>query len=268
MAERFVKIPMRLFADDMWKERRELSKFEAFIWLLLHKAWEPMDVMFGGRMVGVGVNECAVSVRYLARQWSWSEKKVRTYLRHLCDLGLVDINMKDRTTIIRVGAHKRAQQGHTKRHTEKNDNQEVTEREGTPKGTEKGTPRAHNILDKIDKLDNIYISHNIRARVSDEVDQMRSDTAWVELVCMRFRASPLVVLGALKEFQMDMECRAVEGHESLADAKSHFVSWYQKKREKENGNGKIIGNDARREEERQQRLQSYAARVERVRRGE
>ena len=266
MAERFVKIPMRVFADDMWKARRELSKFEAFIWLLLHKAWEPCDVAFGGKLFGVGVNECVVSVRYLAMQWDWSEKKVRMYLRHLTDTGMIDVRTSDRATIINVGAHQRAHKGHTRGHTKDNDTQAVSEEEGTPKGTQ----RAHQRAQDIDNIDNIYISttSTTRARISDEIAEMKKDVPWLEMVCMRFHVAPDVLSGMLTDFEMDCQCRRVDGHESLKDAMAHFVSWCQKRKEKENGQSKFIGYDERREQERQQRLQSYAAFVERIRNSE
>ena len=258
MAGGFLKLPMTVFASDMWRERRPFSRFEAVVWLYLHQQWEPVQITYGNRVGVIDAGECAVTIRGMACRFGWSEKKVRVFLDTIVADGIATVRHDVNKTIVRLQGHTK---GHSLGHTFAIDNQQITPTEGTPNGTPKGTHLQDNILQ-----DNIYSSSSTRAR--EEIESLKNDSSWVEITCMRFHMSPDGLFLALDDFADDCLCRGIDSHAGARDLKSHFISWQSKRNSNNNnGNGKIIGHDAQREQERQTRLRGYAELVANRHRG-
>jgi hypothetical protein len=68
--------------EDHWlnRERRSLSRFEAWIFLLWHASYEERTVSLRGNLYHLKRGDVLWSQRELARQWRWSEKKLRGFL--------------------------------------------------------------------------------------------------------------------------------------------------------------------------------------------
>ena len=120
-----------------------------------------------------------------------------------------------------------------------------------------------------DDDDDIFVSSSSSPpTIKEEIKEMLSDNSWLtdvgKLLCLDIPT----LKASLSVFEMDCLCRGKENHKDIKDAKRHFVSWYQKRKEKEDGKSKYIGYDERRERERQARLRGYAERIARIRTGE
>jgi hypothetical protein len=218
----------------MWRERRRYSRAEAWIDIIGMRAYGTMDVMMGRCQQAIGKNECAVSVRYLAMRWGWSEKMVRSYIKYLTDRGLIETRTSNAATIIKVlrvdteGTPK----GTPKGTPNTDENQCVNDTEGTPKGTPKGT---HEIEDYIYNIispsstartysNNINIS-NTREGIDAEVGYMATSRLWRETTCMMFKISDDDLSGYLSEFAMHCKVGGMESHTDINDARKHFRDW-------------------------------------------
>lgn len=73
-----------VFADEAFSER------EAFLWLIGEAAFKPRRARVGSVVVDLERGQVAVSLRYMAARWRWSEPRVRRYLARLKKDGMID----------------------------------------------------------------------------------------------------------------------------------------------------------------------------------
>ena len=87
----FIKLSRRFFSNAMWIEARTFSGCEAWLDLIQSARFDatPRKVSIGGREVVVCRGQFAASIRFLAKRWQWSEKKVRSFLNHLKREGMI-----------------------------------------------------------------------------------------------------------------------------------------------------------------------------------
>lgn len=60
-----------------------LCEIAAWLWLIREAAWKERTVRVGRAVVDLKRGECAVSTRFLATRWKWSEAKVRRFLNKI-----------------------------------------------------------------------------------------------------------------------------------------------------------------------------------------
>ncbi len=82
-----IKVSRKVFdaehGDPFWMEEREFSRWEAWIDLIQLAAWKDSNYRTAGGVIPLKRGQFVASLRFLAKRWSWSVKKVRTYLAHL-----------------------------------------------------------------------------------------------------------------------------------------------------------------------------------------
>lgn len=84
----YIKIPRWLFEHDMWLDKRELSKAEAFLDLCQSAAWKPCSVLVNDRCFDLKPGQLIASCRYLQTRWNWkSPNRVHCFLKYLEKLG-------------------------------------------------------------------------------------------------------------------------------------------------------------------------------------
>lgn len=81
----FIKLSRRFFSNVMWNEARTFSGCEAWLDLIQSARFDatPRKECIGGREVVYNRGQYPASIRFLAKRWQWSEKKVRSFLEHL-----------------------------------------------------------------------------------------------------------------------------------------------------------------------------------------
>ncbi len=73
------------------------------------------------------------------------------------------------------------------------------------------------------------ISPKYSASFADEADKMKSDTIWLESVCMLFSIDTDECMKRLQAFTQHCQCEKSENpHSDINDAKRHFLSWMRK----------------------------------------
>lgn len=58
-----------------------------------------------------------------------------------------------------------------------------------------------------------------------EVEQLKANSQWMEMMCMHHRITPMTLHQRLDEFARECVCRGKNGHNGIADAQSHFCNW-------------------------------------------
>lgn len=83
-----IKLARKAFASDggdpLWLERREFSRWEAWVDVIQLAAWKPWRFVTRFGPIDLQRGEFVASLRYLADRWTWTVKKVRTWLDMLC----------------------------------------------------------------------------------------------------------------------------------------------------------------------------------------
>jgi hypothetical protein len=142
----FVKIDRRLFASEMWKERRKFSRFEAWLDILQRAAYKDTDDLKAG--------EVALSVRKTATSWGWPKTIVNRFVLKLISKGLLE--RTDKESVYKIVLDTKRD---TKRDTQNADNQDNTKKGGTPNGTKSGTPHLSYNKKDINKKGGVCLSH-------------------------------------------------------------------------------------------------------------
>lgn len=81
----YIPVSRKLFDHDFWDEKREFSRFEAWLDLIQTARFEDAETrkLIGNRYITWGRGELVASLRYLAERWGWSKNKVDCYLKLL-----------------------------------------------------------------------------------------------------------------------------------------------------------------------------------------
>lgn len=86
----FIKLHRGWRANGTLREEKPFHESEAWLWVLEHTAWKALTRTSGrGRAVHVSAGHIHVSERSLASAWGWDRKRVRRFLRRLCEANML-----------------------------------------------------------------------------------------------------------------------------------------------------------------------------------
>ena len=80
---------------------------------------------------------------------------------------------------------------------------------------------------------------NIQGDVYTEVEHLKSNSQWLEIMCMQRQLTPMVLHQKLDEFARECICRGKTGHNGLVDAQGHFCNWLSINMKQTNTNQQI-----------------------------
>lgn len=103
----FVRLSRRFFQSDFWKERREMSRAEAWLDMIATATWAPETRQVEGRCVNLQRGELAASLRYLSLRWSWSKSRVERFLSALAASGRIRDRIETGTRLITLCNYER-----------------------------------------------------------------------------------------------------------------------------------------------------------------
>lgn len=82
MSNGWLKLHRKMFNNPMWEEKREFSKFEAWIDILQMVSYTNKNKMYiSGQLCEWNRGQYPISISFLCDRWNWTPKKVRTYLK-------------------------------------------------------------------------------------------------------------------------------------------------------------------------------------------
>jgi hypothetical protein len=100
----FIPLNREIFEDPLWAEKRSLTKFEAWLYLIKEARFDytPKKQLMAGKLVTWGRGQVAASIRFLGSQWLWDKAKVHRFLKFLVSDGkiILDINKESGQTVI------------------------------------------------------------------------------------------------------------------------------------------------------------------------
>lgn len=90
--------------EDHWtfKEKRKFSKFEAWIDLLLMVNHKDKKILLGNELVTVKRGQKITSIRQLCERWSWSNNKVKNFLKLLESDGMLTAKSDTKKTVVTI----------------------------------------------------------------------------------------------------------------------------------------------------------------------
>lgn len=86
----------------LWKERRKLSKFEAWMDILLKANYKDMDIKVGKQYVKVKKGSLLTSELKLCEDWRWSRDTVRKFLNQLQSENMLLVEHTTRYTVLSI----------------------------------------------------------------------------------------------------------------------------------------------------------------------
>lgn len=151
----YIRVWRKIFDHKFWNENRELSRFEAWFWILSEARFDERETQqyIGNKVVRWGYAQIPASIRFLSEAWNWTPKKVRVFLSELKNDKSITIDNSQGINVITLCKfqlyNQEVSQG-TMKGTEEvidnyldNNNLEDSEAwQGHSKGHSKGTVRA------------------------------------------------------------------------------------------------------------------------------
>lgn len=105
-----VNVSRSLWDDTTFKDS-EMSQREAWIWLIAEASWKERVKRFGSVEIKTERGQVAVSTRFMARAWMWSEARVRRYLDMLENRRMVCRKIDAGVTVITICKYDEYQNG-------------------------------------------------------------------------------------------------------------------------------------------------------------
>ena len=159
-----INVARSLWSDPTFKDS-EVSQREAWIWLIAEASWKSRTRRFGSFVINLERAQLAVSTRFLAKAWRWSEARVRRYLDKLENQRMIQRGTDAGISVITIcnydkfqnkphvgDAGPTRQPARDRRTTDANENKgEIREKEDKEADAEDA--RAHEPENSIDGLD-------------------------------------------------------------------------------------------------------------------
>lgn len=96
----WVAIHRKITETELWRDDEPFCKRAAWVDLILVANHEERDVWMGTKTVRVERGCFLTSRAKLAARWHWSERKVRTFLESLQNLGMIELKVTNKWTAV------------------------------------------------------------------------------------------------------------------------------------------------------------------------
>ena len=210
-----------------WEWYTDGNVFRVFMHLLLTA--NPEDRKWKGIVVKRG--QVVTGRKALAEVLGLSEQQVRTALEKLKSTNEITSKTTNKFTIITICKYDsyQSKKRTTNQRNNQQDNQQIT------------TPKEY----KNNNISSSTTTTRARESVAEEVEELKEDYSWKEIVCMNRHLTPYQLDSYLDEFLGSCQEREIKNHNDLGDAKRHFVDWLTKRKQNE-GNTTDRTDDRRR----------------------
>lgn len=96
----FLRLARSFFEHPLWKEERELSRAEAWLWLLANASFASEGRWVGDCCLTLQRGEQVASVRDLSCAWRWKKHRVERFLKSLKESGMIRTESRTGKTVI------------------------------------------------------------------------------------------------------------------------------------------------------------------------
>lgn len=115
----WIKLHREVRSNWLYQEKRQFSKFEAWVDILLEVNHKDSKVLIGSELVEVKRGQTITSIRQLCGRWGWSNTKVKQFLLLLEEDGMAFVKSDTKKTVITVEKYDFYQQSEEEKTTEK-----------------------------------------------------------------------------------------------------------------------------------------------------
>jgi hypothetical protein len=174
----FLPVCRTLFNHPFWKEKREFSKLEAWLDLIVSARFEETETteLIDGKMISWTRGQLPASIRYLAQRWQWGNTKVSNFLRLLEKEQMIDRLSVKGQTILLLKNYENYNGRH--RHGQSNElavcNTEIPE-DSAKDGQKTTRRRTRDKLKKDNKEDNLYGAYS-----QEDITMFVSFQDWIQ----------------------------------------------------------------------------------------
>lgn len=109
MSKGWVKIHRQIQENFLFKERREFSKFEAWLTILLNCNHSKAEILISGQVFECGKGQSLNSIDTWAKLFNWKSGKVRTFFKLLIKQEMITTENLTKTTRLTVCNYERYQ---------------------------------------------------------------------------------------------------------------------------------------------------------------
>lgn len=165
MKNGYFVLSRKLFSSFLWEEKREYSRFEAFMYLLYHAQYgkEPRKVSIKNKILVQNRGELLRSQRRLASDWGWTPKRVNSWLKTMTKNGSIRNANETVTTRITICNYDKYQDLtnyiETQTKPEGNRNETETKRKGQQKKSSKSSKTSF-IKPTIEEIEKYCLERN------------------------------------------------------------------------------------------------------------
>lgn len=98
----WISLHRKILENPLFTERREFSKFEAWIDILLNVNHKEADVIIKNEVIKCGRGQSLLSYESWGKRWNWSKSRVSRYLNFIQDMNMIRIENVKKTTRLTV----------------------------------------------------------------------------------------------------------------------------------------------------------------------
>jgi len=184
----WIKVHRKIRSGFLYQDKREFSKYEAWLDLLMDANFKDNPWKVKGKEVLVKRGQTATSERSLATRWEWSRKKVLSFLDRLQKEGMITKESPGEYTLITItnyeefqrqeGSSEGSTQGSSERASGTQANTGLEGNEGTSERASEGTSEGSQYK-KIKKSNNL-IDNNIPEGESEmEAEKVKAEATQI-----------------------------------------------------------------------------------------
>lgn len=218
----FIPLNRDFFEHDLWKEKREFSRAEAWLYLIKEARFEDTRVLDGNIYVEVKRGQIYVSIRFMTTAFGWGKKRTENFLKFLESENMIkkETLKETRQSLITVCNYDRYNVSASNKETSK---ETRGGQQGDSKETKSNTVNTDNNI-------SIYIRGEekfLKRSLFDTLDTLLNDEYWIEIYLKNNGFHPNdkeLFCDYLKSFFLMLQDRG-ESYKDGKDAKQHFTNW-------------------------------------------
>ena len=218
MSKGWISIHREIQSHWLWKEKREFSKLEAWLDILLTVNHSEQKIVVKNTLFTVKRGESIKSLDTWAHRWNWNKSKVRRFLNLLQNDNMIVTKSELKTTRLIVCKYDSYQDV-------RNDSETIMKRKRNDNETQT-TPNNNDINNDINNSSSINNNHDYYLK------ECLNSKIWQEQVAMTIKTHIDNIPLALKKFNEHLITTG-ENKMYLKDYKSHFMNWFRIIYEKE-----------------------------------
>ena len=152
----YISLHRQIKDNWMWTEKREFSKLEAWLDILLSVNHKEAEVVIKFKVYKVKRGESIKSLDSWAKSWNWNKSKVRRFLKLLEEQGNITLKNETQTTRITVCKYDSYQTNGNASETQVKRKRNASETQLTPNNNENKNNNENNSNIDFDLLINFY----------------------------------------------------------------------------------------------------------------